>query len=437
MLPSASLRHGKKELDWQNSELYTYVAFGVFRKQRAARLRDNAVLNTLPPPPGTEHSQAKTPNQLKYESWCRKSHDETSFTALQNDSRFEHWLIRFKAKLEAHDIDTDTFLDSSWPQSNLIVGFKRNLFVKQCAFFWVLMLLVVFKSDLSSSCVLSHSSKCDGRQAYLDFINLHSRSKSKVYGRHLNPVEDSPKSIPLRPPTRPLEYKIVKTALCQGCVTDPLDSNDVSVFIQAEADAIHDLKITLLFEATHLDSQALLSISRFRVRAHAHNLSSKDSIPSMDDSNDYFLPIDFDGDFQDYAVFKTGRTPGPTTRLPAVIWKTLSRSAMKGWLNIPADNKKKLIASTGPQHHQLKPMSRRAYTHDQSVTLYDNAAANDTSASKSPSEDLHPAVEVDWRGALQASLGIYKSQVSLPQAHQPLKSSVPTAHAARFLAEIP
>eukprot|EP00536_Pseudo-nitzschia_multiseries_P011131 jgi/Psemu1/27956/gm1.27956_g len=79
----------EKKLDWQNSELYTYDAFSVFRKQRAARIRDVAILNPPSPPPGTAHSQqAKMPDQLKYESWCRKSHDETSFTALQNDSRF-------------------------------------------------------------------------------------------------------------------------------------------------------------------------------------------------------------------------------------------------------------------------------------------------------------------------------------------------------------
>eukprot|EP00536_Pseudo-nitzschia_multiseries_P009364 jgi/Psemu1/22992/gm1.22992_g len=301
----------EKELEWQNTDTYTYDAFKLFRNQRAKRLQQDAVLNPSPPAPGMAISRPETPEQLQYEWWSRKSHNETSFTPLKNDSRFEHWLIRSKAKLEAHDIDTATFLDENWPPSALR-GFARDLFVKQCAFFWV-PVLQAFKSDLSSSCVLSHSNKQDGWQTYFDFINLHSRSKSKVYDtltrlqtllsllltqwkeskvkfimhwfdelEHLNK---------LRPPTRPLEYQTVKLALCQACatsfqlseqfsnVTVRLDSNNISVYIQAEADAIHDLKITLLLEATRLDSQALLSVPKSTVRAHAHNLSIKDSIP--------------------------------------------------------------------------------------------------------------------------------------------------------------
>eukprot|EP00536_Pseudo-nitzschia_multiseries_P017068 jgi/Psemu1/49180/gm1.49180_g len=362
----------EKELKWQNLELYTYDTFDV------------------------------------------KSHDETSFTALQNDSRFEHWLIGFKAKLKANDIDTNTFLDSSWPPSN-IVGFKCDFYVKQCAFFWVLM-LQVFKSNLSSSCVLSHSSKCNGLQAYFDFINLHSRSKSKeskvkFITHWFDELEHLNK---LRPPTRPLEYKTIKTALCQACVTsfqlvsiqffkvtDSLDFNDVSVFIQAEVNVIHDLKTTLLLEATRLDSQALLSISRSNVRAHVHNLSVKDSISSTgtEDSNDYSLPIDFDWQISRLCNIQSWRNIRSHNKVTHCHLENLSRSAMKGWLNVPADDKKKLIACLKPEllseqqpnPNVTKPINRRAYTHDQSVTLYDNATTTDTSASKSPSEDLHPA----------------------------------------------
>eukprot|EP00536_Pseudo-nitzschia_multiseries_P012728 jgi/Psemu1/32968/gm1.32968_g len=75
----------RRELEWKNVKSYPYDAFSEFR----------------------------TPEQLQYKSWCRKSHDKTSFTPLKNNSRFEHWVIGFKAKLKAHDIDTAMFLDES------------------------------------------------------------------------------------------------------------------------------------------------------------------------------------------------------------------------------------------------------------------------------------------------------------------------------------
>eukprot|EP00536_Pseudo-nitzschia_multiseries_P016615 jgi/Psemu1/46852/gm1.46852_g len=205
---------GEDEKDWKDVKSYTYKEFQAFRGERAQRLRNESVLNPPPPPAG---SNKKSPQQVKYESWCRKARDEKSFTPLTNDSRFEHWLVGFKAKLEAYGIDTETFLDETWPPATL-VGYTRDLYVKQCAFFWVLM-LEVFKSDLSASCVHSHSTTRDGRKAYFDFVNLHSQSKAKEskvkfithWFDELNHLNKR------RPPNKPLEYHTVKSALCQAC----------------------------------------------------------------------------------------------------------------------------------------------------------------------------------------------------------------------------
>eukprot|EP00536_Pseudo-nitzschia_multiseries_P014859 jgi/Psemu1/40357/gm1.40357_g len=316
-LADYALHQQETKILWQQVTLYSYDDY---RNERAKRLQHKDILNP-PAAPGTAGSKVKKSKQLQYESWCRKSHDKTSFTALNNDSQFEHWLIGFKAKLEAHDIDTETFLDPTWSPSTLS-GFKHDLFVKQCAFFWVLM-LQVFKSDPSSSCVLSHSSKGDGRKAYFDFIILQRKSKFKVYDMftQLQTLLNLTLHQWKESKVKPLEYHTVKSALCQSCfisfqlseqfakVTDPVDSNDVSIYIQAEANAIHALKITPLLEATHLDSQTQLSVPKSTVRAHTHNISIKDSIPTNYNHDNYLIPINFVGDYQDYAVFKAGRIP--------------------------------------------------------------------------------------------------------------------------------
>eukprot|EP00536_Pseudo-nitzschia_multiseries_P018394 jgi/Psemu1/55409/gm1.55409_g len=283
---SIELQEDKK--DWKDVKSYPYEEFRKFRLERAIRMQTESALNPPPPPPG---SNKKTPQQVKYKSWCQKARDEKSFTPLTNDSRFEHWLVGFKAKLEAYDIDTETFLDETWPPAAL-QGYTRDLFVKQCAFFWVLM-LQVFKSDLFASCVHSHSTTRNGRQAYFDFVNLHSESKAKVYDNSTqlqallklnlsNWKESKVKFIThwfdelnhlnkLRPPNKPLEYHTAKSALCQACyssfqlseqfakVKDPGGTNSTVTDAVAEAAAIHKLKITLLLEATRLDSQSAMS----------------------------------------------------------------------------------------------------------------------------------------------------------------------------------
>eukprot|EP00536_Pseudo-nitzschia_multiseries_P018865 jgi/Psemu1/57720/gm1.57720_g len=109
--------------------------------------------------------------QLKYESWIRKPRDETTFPVLQNDATFEHWLVQFKAQLDANGINPATFLDPYWPD-HVLTGYPKALHEDQCAFFWTL-LRHVFQGDFSSSCVLYHQRTRDGRQAYFDFVKLH------------------------------------------------------------------------------------------------------------------------------------------------------------------------------------------------------------------------------------------------------------------------
>ena len=254
-------------LDWENRVHYTKEAFkeywsGMVRARRDSTA-DRVVTEDRRPDDGATNRSAKPLDQLRYESWIRKSRDETTFPILQNDARFEHWLVKFKAKLEtAADIDIATFLDPKWPDTSL-TGYTKALHDKQCAFFWTLV-LHVFQSDLSSSCVLSHTGTRDGRQAFFDFVSLHGKSKSKVYDtslvmqqlldidlrswkeskvkfitqwfaqlEHLNKLWD---------PQRPLDYDTVKTHLCKACsssfqlseqfckVSDPPESHDMIRF---------------------------------------------------------------------------------------------------------------------------------------------------------------------------------------------------------------
>eukprot|EP00536_Pseudo-nitzschia_multiseries_P014202 jgi/Psemu1/37860/gm1.37860_g len=279
-----------------------------------------------------------------YESWIRKSRDETTFPVLQNDARFKHWLVKFKAKLETPDIDTHTFLDPNWPNIPL-TGYTKALHDKQCAFFWTLA-LHVFQSDLSSSCVLSHTTTKDGRQAFFDFVMLYDKSKSKVYDtfivmQHLLDIDlkswkdTKVKFITqwfaqlehlnkLRDPQRPLDYDTVKTHLCKACsssfqlseqfckVSDPPAAQDMIRFRQHEAIAITSLQ---------------QPSSRASVKAHVHDLSSmtQSTYSAMtDDITSYLPPIEFNGNYQDYAVYKAGSRPDPSTRLPSAVWETLT-----------------------------------------------------------------------------------------------------------------
>eukprot|EP00536_Pseudo-nitzschia_multiseries_P018172 jgi/Psemu1/54412/gm1.54412_g len=346
---SAQLKDQGK--DSKDHTLYTKEAFESYSNSVLASVADSTV-KALSSQDSRGYASAKSSKQLRYESWARKSRDETTFLILNNDARFEHWLVKFKAKLKSTDVNTSTFLDSDWsPQSPS--GYEADLYHKQCTFFWTL-LLHVFQSDLSSSCVLSHTSNSNGRQAYFDFVKLHNQSKSKVYDTSvamqdilsmalLSWKDTKVKFITtwfgklehfnkLRPPERPLSYDSICTHLCKAY---PLEATDLQDFRRNQARATSELKTTLLLEAIRLDSQAALSQPSSRpsikahahdfvsIKAHAHDFASAHH-PTSDDTSYYPLPLDFHGDFQDYAVYRPGRAPDPSTRLPAPVWQNIN-----------------------------------------------------------------------------------------------------------------
>eukprot|EP00536_Pseudo-nitzschia_multiseries_P018054 jgi/Psemu1/53888/gm1.53888_g len=292
-------------LDSEDRTHYTKDAFKSYcrgavraRRESGTDIEITTMRNSTGTPRRQQERSSKPIEQLRYESWTKKSRDETTFPTLQNDARFERWLVKFKAKLETSDIDTHTFLDPNWPDIPL-VGYEKALHDKQCAFFWTLVLHGL-QSDFSYSCVLSHTSSRDGRQAFFDFVSLHDRSKSKVYDtsivmQHLLDIDlrtwkdTKVKFITqwfaqlehlntLRNPQRPLDFDTVKTHLCKACsssfqlseqfykVDDPPAAQDLIKFRQHEAVAISELKNILLLEATRLDSQASLSQPRNRER---------------------------------------------------------------------------------------------------------------------------------------------------------------------------
>eukprot|EP00536_Pseudo-nitzschia_multiseries_P011289 jgi/Psemu1/28413/gm1.28413_g len=234
--PVALLRLWMNQLNSQFQKEINNYCRGIVKARRESAVEVGVVDRNATSTDGQGRS-TKPIEQLKYESWIRKSRDETTFRALQNDARFEHWLVKFKAKLETSDIDTSTFLNPNWPDISL-TGYTKALHDKQCAFFWTLV-LHVFQSDLSSSCVLGHTITRDGQQAFFDFVTLHDKSKSKVYDtsivmQHLLDIDlrswkdTKVKFITqwfaqlehlntLRDPQRPLDYDTVKTHLCKAC----------------------------------------------------------------------------------------------------------------------------------------------------------------------------------------------------------------------------
>eukprot|EP00536_Pseudo-nitzschia_multiseries_P019218 jgi/Psemu1/59543/gm1.59543_g len=136
-----------------HQELHLFLTFGDHLKDQGKDPTDHNLY--------TKETPLSTPNRL------------INFDMmLNNDAQFEHWLVKFKAKLDANGINTTTFLDPDWPDISL-TGYPKALYDKQCAFFWTL-LQHVFRGDYSSSCVLSHQWTLDGRQAYFDFVKFHS-----------------------------------------------------------------------------------------------------------------------------------------------------------------------------------------------------------------------------------------------------------------------
>eukprot|EP00536_Pseudo-nitzschia_multiseries_P013035 jgi/Psemu1/33913/gm1.33913_g len=163
---------GARGLDWEERDHYTKKAFKDYCQGIVKARQDSAVTNRATTSPDGPGRSPKPIAQLKYESWIRKPRDETTFPVLQNDATFEHWLVQFKAQLDANGINPTTFLDPYWP-AHVLTGYPKALHEKQCAFFWTL-LRHVFQGDFSSSCVLYHQRTHDGHQAYFDFVTLHN-----------------------------------------------------------------------------------------------------------------------------------------------------------------------------------------------------------------------------------------------------------------------
>eukprot|EP00536_Pseudo-nitzschia_multiseries_P019041 jgi/Psemu1/58636/gm1.58636_g len=97
-----------KGLDWEDRNHYTKDAFknycrGIVRARRESGTDIETSARNSTSQRQQERS-SKPIDQLRYESWTKKSRDETTFPTLQNDATFERWLVKFKAKLETSDI---------------------------------------------------------------------------------------------------------------------------------------------------------------------------------------------------------------------------------------------------------------------------------------------------------------------------------------------
>eukprot|EP00536_Pseudo-nitzschia_multiseries_P016307 jgi/Psemu1/45731/gm1.45731_g len=93
-------RDGKTRIDWKNPLHHTKAAFDAYRAPIISALCDTVVDCTNLLTPQGNAPQSKSPEQL-----------------------------------ETKDIDTHTFLNPSWPHAPLS-GFRKELYDKQCAFFW-------------------------------------------------------------------------------------------------------------------------------------------------------------------------------------------------------------------------------------------------------------------------------------------------------------
>eukprot|EP00536_Pseudo-nitzschia_multiseries_P019259 jgi/Psemu1/59738/gm1.59738_g len=182
-------------LDWEEREHYTQKAFKDYCQGIVQARRDSAVTNRATISTDGHGWPPKPIAQLQYESWIRKPRDATTFPVLHNDATFEHWLVPFKAQLEAIGINPTTFLDPYW-SDHALTGYPKALYDKQCAFFWTL-LRHVFQGDFSSSCVLYHQRTRDSRLAYFTFVKLRNPVSHPM--PPAAPVS-SPGPVPVRPP---------------------------------------------------------------------------------------------------------------------------------------------------------------------------------------------------------------------------------------------
>eukprot|EP00536_Pseudo-nitzschia_multiseries_P009451 jgi/Psemu1/23221/gm1.23221_g len=149
--------------DPTDHSLYTRQAFRTYSRSALSSVKDSTVnrASTL-----TTFSGTKSPDQLRYESWTRKTWDETTFPVLNNNARFEHWLVKFKAsKLDSNGIDTTTFLDPNWSPQHPFRIFDLRSFLSYA--------LCILKCVPRSVSQHMHTKECHVALPFLSFGSLH------------------------------------------------------------------------------------------------------------------------------------------------------------------------------------------------------------------------------------------------------------------------
>eukprot|EP00536_Pseudo-nitzschia_multiseries_P011273 jgi/Psemu1/28372/gm1.28372_g len=250
-----------------------------------------------------------------------------------------------------------------------------------------------------------------GKPTYFDFVKLHNQSKSKVYDTSVTMNRE------------PTEHE--EPAQLEGYKEGKIHHHMLASFNKNYQLSEKFSKIEDPLEASDLQD---FCPNQARATTHAHDDFTSADQPTANDTNYYpLVPLEFHGDFQDYAVYRTGRAPDPSTRLPASsIWQTLTKHGMKTWLSMHAEDKQKLVACLRPDLMQdqtpdpnsTKPISRRAYEHS---IVADQATAPSTITA--PSQLSTPEAD-DARSAYSMSLlgftkRLLKSTIALSVADNP------------------
>eukprot|EP00536_Pseudo-nitzschia_multiseries_P016556 jgi/Psemu1/46585/gm1.46585_g len=285
-------------LDWEERNHYTKEAFKEYWRGIVKAKRDSAadrvVANRGTPTDGPGRL-TKPIDQLKYESWIRKSRDVTTFPILHNDAQFEYWLVTFKAHLDANGINTTTFLDPDWLDT-LLTGYYKALHDKQCAFFWTL-LRHAFQGDFSSSCVLYHQWTRNGRQAYFDFVKFHNPvSPPTPPAAPVSSPMTSPPSVPF-PSSAPTKALLLLTAKLMSIPLSNPESNADSTSTGTSSytwkyfprtDSVRFTKVTSTPNTVHTDIPT--GDVPCKRNHEPHSTRAQTSYPSPDHSRWTFYP---------------------------------------------------------------------------------------------------------------------------------------------------
>mmetsp|Transcript_22310 Transcript_22310/g.62099 ORF Transcript_22310/g.62099 Transcript_22310/m.62099 type:complete len:678 (-) Transcript_22310:619-2652(-) len=476
---------------------YDSNAFASFRVTHLSAITSNSSTSSTMQNATTNHtsrsSSSKSDAQVKYEIWSKRTHDASVFPVFKNDARFELWVTGFRAQLAEYDIDVDTFLDPKWDPA-VLSPYGRKLFDKQCKFFWVLMLRV-FRSDLSYSCVQSHTADCDGRAAYFEFLGLRMSTHTHEFDiaqqtqrlQALNLATWTNTSVKfithwfthydtlckLTAPTLPMKYHMLRSALLNAVAHNAHLSDQFSkvplppVHVSDAEETAHILKLktTLLAEATRLDSRAALTLPKSRAEIN-FQANFHSAFPYLDSST---FTDDFVHDVHSYAAFRASSHSDSSAdplalshRLPHAIWSTLTPIAKQLWTQFPTADRQKLVLNLNPnKFHDLQPrpapgsgtpIGRQAFFHstniaspethpdpvddpdvDPSAALVKQwIACNHGSTPTSSSSKLYHQSSPIKRSTLSSTFG-----KPSPKSNLPLASSLSPGHPARLLADNP